>query len=209
MTPEYYLQLMTMHGTIMVFFVLTTAPFAAFGNFFLPIQVGAEDMPLPAVQHDVVLGHVRGFRRPDVVILRERRTDPGWLDPVRAAQCGGSDWRARAGYGCSPLGSFYCTVLRWPVVGLTELYPHHARPSDQRDEPHAPATQRMGMVHYVVHGADSFCRVNAGVYPRHSRSRRRDQLLFVASNLETLLKQALHGGDWEHRDWPGSAQSDK
>src|SRR3979411_1306942 len=47
MTPEYYLQLMTMHGTIMVFFVLTTAPFAAFGNVFLPIQVGAEDMPFP------------------------------------------------------------------------------------------------------------------------------------------------------------------
>src|SRR3982075_1017102 len=46
-TPEFYLQLMTMHGTIMVFFVLTTAPFAAFGNFFLPIQVGAEDMPFP------------------------------------------------------------------------------------------------------------------------------------------------------------------
>src|SRR4030088_2827273 len=47
MTPEYYLQLMTMHGTIMVFFVLTTASFAAFGNYFLPIQVGAEDMPFP------------------------------------------------------------------------------------------------------------------------------------------------------------------
>ena len=47
MTPEYYLQLMTMHGTIMVFFVLTTAPFAAFGNYFLPIQAGAEDMPFP------------------------------------------------------------------------------------------------------------------------------------------------------------------
>src|ERR1700721_775170 len=46
-TPEYYLQLMTMHATIMVFFVLTTAPCAAFGNFFLPIQVGAEDMPFP------------------------------------------------------------------------------------------------------------------------------------------------------------------
>ncbi len=47
LTPEYYLQLMTMHGTIMVFFVLTTAPFAGFGNYFLPIQVGAEDMPFP------------------------------------------------------------------------------------------------------------------------------------------------------------------
>jgi cytochrome c oxidase subunit I len=49
MTPDFYLQLMTMHGTIMVFFVLTTAPFAAFGNFFLPIQVGAEDMPFPHI----------------------------------------------------------------------------------------------------------------------------------------------------------------
>src|SRR6202030_2324995 len=47
MTPEYYLQLMTMHGTIMVFFVLTTAPFAGFGNFVLPIQIGAEDMAFP------------------------------------------------------------------------------------------------------------------------------------------------------------------
>src|SRR5579864_1099581 len=47
MTPEYYLQLMTMHATFIVFFVLTTAPFAAFGNYFLPIHVGAEDMPFP------------------------------------------------------------------------------------------------------------------------------------------------------------------
>src|SRR5436189_247522 len=47
MTPEFYLQLMTMHATIMVFFVLTTAPFAGFCDFFLPIQVGAEDMPFP------------------------------------------------------------------------------------------------------------------------------------------------------------------
>jgi cytochrome c oxidase subunit 1 len=47
MTPEYYLSLLTMHGTLMVFFVLTNAPFAAFGNFFLPIQIGAEDMAFP------------------------------------------------------------------------------------------------------------------------------------------------------------------
>src|SRR6266511_6022910 len=48
-TPEYYLALMTMHGTIMVFFVLTTAPFAGFGNFFLPLHVGAEDMAFPRI----------------------------------------------------------------------------------------------------------------------------------------------------------------
>ena len=47
MTPEYYLQVMTMHATFMVFFVLTVVPFAAFGNFFIPIHTGAEDMPFP------------------------------------------------------------------------------------------------------------------------------------------------------------------
>jgi cytochrome c oxidase subunit I len=47
MTPEYYLSLMTIHGTIMIFFVLTNAPFAGFGNYFLPIQIGAEDMAFP------------------------------------------------------------------------------------------------------------------------------------------------------------------
>ncbi len=46
-TPEYYLSLMTMHGTIMAFFVLTAAPMAGYGNFVLPIQVGAADMAFP------------------------------------------------------------------------------------------------------------------------------------------------------------------
>jgi len=46
-TPEYYLSLMTMHGTIMAFFLLTAAPMAGFGNFMLPIHVGAADMAFP------------------------------------------------------------------------------------------------------------------------------------------------------------------
>ncbi len=45
--PEYYLSLLTLHGTLMVFFVLTTAPQSGFGNFVLPIQIGAEDMAFP------------------------------------------------------------------------------------------------------------------------------------------------------------------
>ena len=47
--PETYLQLLTMHGTIMVFFVLTTAPQSGFGNYFLPIQIGAPDMAFPVL----------------------------------------------------------------------------------------------------------------------------------------------------------------
>jgi len=47
--PETYLSLMTMHGTIMVFFVLTTAPQGGFGNYVLPIQIGAPDMAFPVL----------------------------------------------------------------------------------------------------------------------------------------------------------------
>jgi len=47
MTPEQYLALITMHGTIMVFFVLTAAPQSAFGNYLLPLQIGASDMAFP------------------------------------------------------------------------------------------------------------------------------------------------------------------
>src|SRR5499427_8409215 len=47
--PETYLTLVTMHGTIMVFFVLTTAPQGGFGNYFLPIQIGAADMAFPVL----------------------------------------------------------------------------------------------------------------------------------------------------------------
>jgi cytochrome c oxidase subunit I len=49
MTPEQYLALVTMHGTIMVFMVLTTAPQSGFGNYVLPIQIGAADMAFPVL----------------------------------------------------------------------------------------------------------------------------------------------------------------
>ena len=49
MQPEFYLSMVTMHGTIMVFMVLTTAPQGGFGNYFLPIQIGTNDMAFPVL----------------------------------------------------------------------------------------------------------------------------------------------------------------
>jgi len=45
--PEEYLALVTMHGTIMLFFVLTVAPQSGFGNLILPAQIGAKHMAFP------------------------------------------------------------------------------------------------------------------------------------------------------------------
>lgn len=47
--PEDYLALVTIHGTIMLFFVLTTAPQSGFGNLILPAQIGARRMALPVI----------------------------------------------------------------------------------------------------------------------------------------------------------------
>jgi cytochrome c oxidase subunit 1 len=47
MNPEFYAMLFTMHGTIMVFFVLSTAPVSGFGNLLIPLQAGARDMAFP------------------------------------------------------------------------------------------------------------------------------------------------------------------
>ena len=45
--PEGYLALVTMHGTLMVFFVLTTAPVNGFASLILPAQIGAQRMAFP------------------------------------------------------------------------------------------------------------------------------------------------------------------
>jgi cytochrome c oxidase subunit 1 len=45
--PEGYLALVTMHGTLMVFFVLTTAPVNGFASLILPAQIGAKRMAFP------------------------------------------------------------------------------------------------------------------------------------------------------------------
>ncbi len=45
--PENYLSLITMHGTIMIFFVISFALVSGFGNFIIPLHVGARDMAYP------------------------------------------------------------------------------------------------------------------------------------------------------------------
>lgn len=47
MTPEFYVSAFTMHGTIMVFFLLSLLPVSGFGNFLIPLQIGARDMAFP------------------------------------------------------------------------------------------------------------------------------------------------------------------
>ncbi len=47
MDPSFYMSLVTLHGTIMVFFVLTAGLSGTFSNLLIPLQVGARDMASP------------------------------------------------------------------------------------------------------------------------------------------------------------------
>lgn len=47
LSPDFYYALVTMHGTILVFFVLTAGLSGTFSNLLIPLQLGARDMASP------------------------------------------------------------------------------------------------------------------------------------------------------------------
>jgi len=47
LSQEFYYALVTMHGTILVFFVLTAGLSGTFSNLLIPLQIGARDMASP------------------------------------------------------------------------------------------------------------------------------------------------------------------
>ena len=55
MTGDFYNTLGAMHGTIMVFFGIVPVAFAAFGNYVMPLQIGAIDMAFPRLNMGSVI----------------------------------------------------------------------------------------------------------------------------------------------------------
>ena len=48
-SPDAYYQIITMHGMIMVIYLLTALFLGGFGNYLIPLMVGARDMVFPYV----------------------------------------------------------------------------------------------------------------------------------------------------------------
>src|SRR6476619_6744147 len=49
MSPEFYTTLFTMHATVIIFFVIIPILAGAFGNFLIPLMIGADDMAFPTL----------------------------------------------------------------------------------------------------------------------------------------------------------------
>jgi cytochrome c oxidase subunit I len=96
-TPEAYYQYITMHGMIMVVYLLTALFLGGFGNYLIPLMIGARDMAFPYanmlsywIYLLAVLVLVGGFFAPG------GPTGAGWtLYPPQAIMSGtpgGNDW---------------------------------------------------------------------------------------------------------------------
>src|SRR3974377_2131034 len=186
MTPEYYLSLLTMHGTLMVFFVLTNAPFAAFGNYFLPIQIGAEDMAFPRFN---MMSFWTTFAAWVVLMLAFFIPDgppiAGWTEytplsavgrdagaargggAARAPTRGGQGRGPRHGGGREPVGSLNRNFLCGVAPGCAELHRHHSRFAGQGHDAHAHAAVHLGVVRYFLYRTAGVRRALSGLHPAY------------------------------------------
>src|ERR1700735_4322046 len=48
-SPEFYTMLVTMHASVMIFLVIIPILAGAFGNFLIPLMIGADDMAFPTL----------------------------------------------------------------------------------------------------------------------------------------------------------------
>lgn len=121
-TPDAYIQFVTMHGMIMVVYLLTALFLGGFGNYLIPLMLGARDMVFPYVNMIsywiylvAVLILLASFFVPG------GPTGSGWtLYPPQAILPGtpGSDWGITL--MCISLG-FFCYRIHY---GWVELRSH-------------------------------------------------------------------------------------
>ena len=177
MTPEFYLSMLTMHGTIMVFFVLTTAPLSGFGNYFLPIQIGARDMAFPVLNMlSFWVTLVAFFVMMAALFATGGAPLAGWTAyaPLSAL---GEVAGPGAGAGANALDYQHRHILRGVAADGAELPHHHHQSARAGHVPDADAPDRVGMVHHRYPGAARFSgAARRGRYAA-ARPRRRYQFL--------------------------------
>ena len=117
MDSTQYYQAMTMHGMIMVIYLLTALFLGGFGNYLIPLMVGARDMVFPFVNMLSVW-----FYLLSVLVLLASFFVPGgptgaWVDTISASSHNSRHPRSRMGnyFDASLPHYFYCRChYGWP-----------------------------------------------------------------------------------------------
>ena len=200
--PETYLSLLTMHGTIMVFFVLTTAPQGGFGNYVLPIQIGAPDMAFPVLNMLSFWTTFVGF----VVIIAAFFVTGGaplhgWTGypPLSALPVG----RPRRRTGRGFVDHEHCDLLHRVADGRAELHHHHAGSARQGHDDDADAADRVVVVHHGDSGIAGVRRAAVGGNSAADGSQPGHQLLRSSGRGERAVMGHKGGSPllWQHLFW--------
>ena len=146
MNPEFYAMLFTMHGTIMVFFVLSTRPVSGFGNFLIPLQIGRPRHGLPVPERAVLLD--LPARLPDrssaSFFVEGGAAAGGWTSypPLSALR----DAMPGSRLGADPVDRGHGLLHRVLHHGRPQLRDHHPEPAHQGPVPDAHAPHPLGHV---------------------------------------------------------------
>ncbi len=128
--PETYTMLVTMHASVMIFFVIIPVLAGAFGNFLIPLMIGAEDMAFPTLNMLSYWFMWPAFLLIGQQFLRRRRGRAGRLDRLSAAvgHAGRCAWQP---HGADAVAGGSDHGRRFVDDGLGELSDDHhpdARP---------------------------------------------------------------------------------
>jgi cytochrome c oxidase subunit 1 len=105
MSPDFYNSLGAMHGTIMVFLAIVPLGFAAFGNYVMPLQIGAPDMCFPRIN----MASYWAFLAGGITML------VSFFVPGGAAKCGWTSYSPLANVADTPLTNKDIPV-DWPAL---------------------------------------------------------------------------------------------
>ena len=86
MAPEFYNQLVAMHGTVMIFLAVVPLLTGAFGNYLVPLADRRERHGVPPAQRRQLLDLPRGRAAHAALVLRHRRRREFGMDLVSAAR---------------------------------------------------------------------------------------------------------------------------
>ena len=121
-TAEHYYQFVTMHGMIMVVYFLTALFLGGFGNYLIPLMVGARDMVFPYVN---MLSFWMFFVAVAVLMASffcSRWSNWSRLDTISSTNYFRGYTRFRNGYSANV--SVFSSFCNWFHYGWTKLHDH-------------------------------------------------------------------------------------
>lgn len=152
---EFYYALITMHGVILVFFVLTAGLSGTFANLLIPLQLGVRDMASPFLN---MLSYWFFFMASIIIFISlffTNRTRCRRMDYLSAIKCLAPGY-SRLRYGNDTLAHWTGFIYYFSAACRIELYYYYYKHANQRYVNDANALINLGDIFYSYYWRTGF-----------------------------------------------------